>query len=515
MIERLFFYILIASAVGTMLGTVLLCFEPISRRIFSPTWQYCLWIAVLAVMLLPQPLCITRFAPDTPVQQVYEKTEIIRGSVLKYEPQKSVQPHIMPKIRQAASVVWLTAAVLIFSVKAVKYVIFRKTVYRHSQKCAACENIPKRLDVRCTKMLDSPILIGFIKPILILPEDALGSDSLGLLLAHELTHYRRHDTVFKWLAALAASVHWFNPFVYIFRKKADEACEVSCDCAVMRGLAAQEQARYMRLILDMLEHSFVQRNAQAVGISGSKRTMLRRIQLIGNRRLIHMPITAFSVVFGIFLLSTSVFAGGVLRGTVFPKRKAPTEIFKSVTAASDSLIKPSDSTNNRVNTAHSENNSTNAAHSDAENTADLPPLPENSNAETPANTEISAVNNAEVSAAEPLPVSETDSAEDIPRHVNGITNTLSYTNGCASSVRSIRCDSSGNIAVMFNLNAESIVELSFYDSQSAAFISAVRVPAAGNTVNVFDGFDPDTAYDITLKCPTGSDWKIEGSYTVL
>lgn len=364
-------------------------------------------------------------------------------------------------------------------------------------------------------MLDSPILIGFIKPILILPEDALGSDSLGLLLAHELTHYRRHDTVFKWLAALAASVHWFNPFVYIFRKKADEACEVSCDCAVMRGLAAQEQARYMRLILDMLEHSFVQRNAQAVGISGSKRTMLRRIQLIGNRRLIHMPITAFSVIFGIFLLSTSVFAGGVLRGTVFPKRQAPTEIFKSVTAASDSLIKPSDSTNNRVNTAHSENNSTNAAHSDAENTADLPPLPENSNAETPANTEISAVNNAEVSAAEPLPVSETDSAEDIPRHVNGITNTLSYTNGCASSVRSIRCDSSGNIAVMFNLNAESIVELSFYDSQSAAFISAVRVPAAGNTVNVFDGFDPDTSYDITLKCLTGFDWKIEGSYTVL
>ena len=125
------------------------------------------------------------------------------------------------------------------------------------------------------------------------------------------------------------------------------------------------------------------------------------------------------------------------------------------------------------------------------------------------------MNNAEVSAAEPLPVSETDSAEDIPRHVNGITNTLSYTNGCASSVRSIRCDSSGNIAVMFNLNAESIVELAFYDSQTAALISAVHVPAAGNTVNVFDGFDPDTSYDITLKCPTGSDWKIEGSYTVL
>ena len=58
--------ILLVSAVGSVLALVLLLVKPLTKRLFSPRWQYYIWLTVLIVMVLPikvslptQPVHIT------------------------------------------------------------------------------------------------------------------------------------------------------------------------------------------------------------------------------------------------------------------------------------------------------------------------------------------------------------------------------------------------------------------------------------------------------------------------
>lgn len=71
--------------------------------------------------------------------------------------------------------------------------------------------------------------VGFLKPRLVLPDSEYSEEQLGFILRHELIHYRRKDVWFKLLFALAVSVHWFNPVIWIMRRRADIDMELSVD----------------------------------------------------------------------------------------------------------------------------------------------------------------------------------------------------------------------------------------------------------------------------------------------
>lgn len=45
--------ILLISAVGSVLAFVLLLVKPLTKKLFSPGWQYYIWMTVLIVMVLP------------------------------------------------------------------------------------------------------------------------------------------------------------------------------------------------------------------------------------------------------------------------------------------------------------------------------------------------------------------------------------------------------------------------------------------------------------------------------
>lgn len=43
--------ILFMSVAGSGLAVVLLCLKPVTKRLFSPKWQYYIWLTVLIVMV--------------------------------------------------------------------------------------------------------------------------------------------------------------------------------------------------------------------------------------------------------------------------------------------------------------------------------------------------------------------------------------------------------------------------------------------------------------------------------
>ena len=94
-----------------------------------------------------------------------------------------------------------------------------------------------------------PMLVGLLRPRLILPELALSREELEGALSHELTHWRHRDLWIKWLAALGVCVHWFNPAVRLLAERLDRDSELYCDQTVAQNWDLARRARYGELLL--------------------------------------------------------------------------------------------------------------------------------------------------------------------------------------------------------------------------------------------------------------------------
>ena len=83
-----------------------------------------------------------------------------------------------------------------------------------------------------------PLVVGLLRPRILLPERELSPEQWEGVLTHELVHWRRHDLWIKWLAVLARAVHWFNPAVWWLVCRLEQDCELSCDEQTVRRWTA-------------------------------------------------------------------------------------------------------------------------------------------------------------------------------------------------------------------------------------------------------------------------------------
>lgn len=327
MLIQIFKSLLLMSAVGGVLSAFLLCVKPITRKLFSPKWQYYIWLTVLIVMVLPVSFSLPKNTSDIPdimteqVQNVPAEIEIPANNqnIITEMPTQS-EKFSVPKINlpqnigEYLSALWLFTAVFILFARITKYYLFLRTIRKHSSKYTSLADIPKRLEVRRTDMLDAPLIVGLMKPVLYLPDTELTGGNLNYIIMHELTHYRRHDLLYKWAALIIKSVHWFNPFVYLVSKQIDLDCEVSCDFAVTSSLTQDEQNNYMNMILGLLANSQSNLRPLTTQMASSKKTLKRRFEMIRNKKKTSKFVSVLSAIVAVVMLGTTVFASGVLSG---------------------------------------------------------------------------------------------------------------------------------------------------------------------------------------------------------
>lgn len=334
--DEIFKSILLMSAAGGVLSIILLCAKPFTKKLFSPKWQYYIWLSILVVMVLPLKLNISAVNPNMakePVNPVIINTEAnthiereqetinTQEAINTYaganepqnRPQNAVSKIVLPDINimQVLGFIWILAALIIFAYKLIKYAVFIKTLKRNSCVDFSIENIPKGLCVRRTNMLDAPLLAGVLKPVLYLPDISVNDEELNYILLHEITHYRRRDLLYKWFLMLVSCVHWFNPLVYIVSKQIDEDCEISCDYEAVKSLTEPQKRDYMSMILGFVSSSVIKRPLTSQ-MAGSRKTLERRFTMIKNTKSISRIMSFISALMAVFILSASVFASGVL-----------------------------------------------------------------------------------------------------------------------------------------------------------------------------------------------------------
>ncbi len=115
-----------------------------------------------------------------------------------------------------------------------------------------------------------PFATGFFRQIVVLPEHVVKQtdpEELKLVLAHEMTHLRRGDTLIGLLQLLVQVVWWFHPLVHWLNVEVRRLREECCDTDVVAQLNCQP-ASYARCLLNMLEmHQKLRPSTELVGLS--------------------------------------------------------------------------------------------------------------------------------------------------------------------------------------------------------------------------------------------------------
>ncbi|HUY32576.1 MAG TPA: efflux RND transporter periplasmic adaptor subunit [Pirellulales bacterium] len=107
--------------------------------------------------------------------------------------------------------------------------------------------VPQRVELACSRQVAVPVVIGWLRPMILVPERLLASeheDTVEAILLHELAHVRRGDYGWNLLSRLAQVVYWPHPFVWLLGREIAKTREQACDesCIYLMGDARRYRA---------------------------------------------------------------------------------------------------------------------------------------------------------------------------------------------------------------------------------------------------------------------------------
>lgn len=327
---------LVLSVAGSLLAGILLALKKWTGKQFSPTWQYVLWVGVLLVMVVPVSVKVPALVQPLQEKQVVQTVPLPAEQTMTEQPApvdtvEAPAGEILPFTEETAlppipwwdvlAVLWVLGALGSLGYRLTGYFRFGRYIRRTGDPMELA-GVPKRLRVRKTSAAVSPMVMGMIRPVLILPETALTESRLPYVLRHELVHYRRGDIVWRWLAVLATSIHWFNPVVYVAAAQMQEACEISCDWCVVRSMEQAKRDDYMRVILELLAEAMAKKQILTTQMASEKKQLQRRFTMIRNQKPVGMKKLLLSVCVGTALLGAAWLTGCTLRETYVTKEPA-------------------------------------------------------------------------------------------------------------------------------------------------------------------------------------------------
>ncbi len=165
-------------------------------------------------------------------------------------------------------------------------------------KVAAQLGIKKPVKVWVSELVTSPVTIGYLKPVILIPLAAinhLSAKQMEAVLLHELSHIRRYDYFINLIIKFIQSVLYFNPFVKAFVKIVEREREKSCDEMVMQF--QYDPHGYATALLQLEKANHLPK-LLAVAAAGKKNDLLHRIEwIMGVQK---KPVISFNKVAAVF-----------------------------------------------------------------------------------------------------------------------------------------------------------------------------------------------------------------------
>ena len=147
---------------------------------------------------------------------------------------------------------------------------------------ARLAGIDGEIRLLASPLAQSPMLVGFFRPTILLPSEHLPDGDARFILAHELTHFRRKDLWKKLLFLMVRCAHWFNPIVYLLNRDFSRWLETSCDEYVVSSLDRDQRKEYGRLLIDYAPASRYAGPKLYVSFASCRYKLKRRISIMLN-----------------------------------------------------------------------------------------------------------------------------------------------------------------------------------------------------------------------------------------
>ena len=194
-------------------------------------------------------------------------------------------------------------------------IIFGRQFYRHKKylKNVLSEQKPhslykvgiRKVPMYFVEQVETPITVGFLRPIILLPDTELDEEEKEMIIRHELQHIKAGDMFFNIVAVLLVSIHWFNPVVYLWVREVKMLQELRCDEKVVANMDDEQRYSYSQLILFFINKE--EKNLLAVSLSGGAKRVSERIDRIMQKKT---PSKGFALVFSL-VLGISIFTSSL------------------------------------------------------------------------------------------------------------------------------------------------------------------------------------------------------------
>lgn len=289
MLSEVFYWLFNMSIVASLTGICILlirCIEAIPRRIIT-----ILWIIPFIRMWIPIGIggkhslmsIISMYTTKTVI--VYESDKLpsltdtnIVMAAKSYFPVK-YKVNLVGDVFYVSSIVWMIIAVALFIAFIILYF---STMHDISDSVHLYKN------VYTSDKVTSPSVYGIFNPKILIPPSIAEKDELYYVLLHELKHIHRHDNLRRILAFASISLHWFNPFAWIFLKCFFEDIELACDESVLKKCRENEKKKYASALISCME----QKTLFVSAFGGAK--IHRRIEkIIAYKKMTVLSIIVF------------------------------------------------------------------------------------------------------------------------------------------------------------------------------------------------------------------------------
>jgi beta-lactamase regulating signal transducer with metallopeptidase domain len=303
--------VLDASWQSSFIILLILLVRPLIGSRIPARWRYLLWGLVLVRLLIP----IAAF-PSSPVSM--QNIAVVDQPLARVDlipPQsRGVQPSsgLFPQVSEApaaapntfhalpiavswwsvAASIWLAGTLLALGIMICAQVLLRRRIHSKGApidsvvlaiwtQCRLRLRIKKGPAVHLSAEVDSPALVGLIRPVLLLPERSpavFSPEDWEHIFLHELAHYRRADHGTHALQLVALSVHWFNPLVWLGFRQLRADRELAADEWALQHLEPERSTGYGDTLLKVLtESSGNKLSVAAVGIMEDRVQLKHRL----------------------------------------------------------------------------------------------------------------------------------------------------------------------------------------------------------------------------------------------
>lgn len=249
--------LLIISASVSGIILLIFAFLPVLDKRYSAVWKYYVWLILAIRLMIPfriempdAPIKLTNpqggtivLRTDRTVPVEYYSDDSYKDNCDKASDSANYAPIITTT--QLVYIVWKIGAAIVLIYHIGSYILFKRKIKPYLTK--------KENGTCICKCISTPMMIGFFKPLIMLPDISHSDEELEIIMRHELTHQRRGDIWYKLLLVLVSSVHWFNPIIHFMIKRAKHDLEYSCDDIVIKGMDSEYKKNYALTILKAMK----------------------------------------------------------------------------------------------------------------------------------------------------------------------------------------------------------------------------------------------------------------------